>query len=72
MSRFITIAGFAAIGVYALVLAWYGRRAPDRVAPFGTLFDRIMTSRAIRITMIVFWWWLGWHFFVVAPLPASS
>lgn len=72
MSRFITIAGFVVVGVYALVLAWYGRRAPDRVASFGTLFDRIMTSRAIRITMIVFWWWLGWHFFVVAPLPASS
>ncbi|HWD62640.1 MAG TPA: DUF6186 family protein [Humibacter sp.] len=72
MSRFITIAGFVAVGVFGLVLAWYGRRAPDRVAPFGTLLDRVMASRAIRITIVVFWWWLGWHFFVVAPLPASS
>jgi hypothetical protein len=31
-----------------------------------------MASRAVRITIIVFWWWLGWHFFAAAPLPASS
>ncbi|NNC11487.1 hypothetical protein HII28_06285 [Planctomonas sp. JC2975] len=72
MSRIITIAGFAAVVVFGLVLAWYSRRAPDRVAPLGTLLDRVMASRAIRITIIVFWWWLGWHFFAAAPLPASS
>ncbi|MHA7985836.1 DUF6186 family protein [Rathayibacter sp. CAU 1779] len=72
MSRIITIAGFAAVAVFGLVLAWYSRRAPDRVAPLGTLLDRVMASRAIRITIILFWWWLGWHFFAAAPLPASS
>ncbi|MGN6126425.1 MAG: DUF6186 family protein [Humibacter sp.] len=72
MSRIITIAGFIAVGLFALVLAWYGRREPERVAPFGTLLDRVMASRAIRITILMFWWWLGWHFFVVAPLPAAS
>jgi hypothetical protein len=53
-----------AVGVYAVVLTWWGHRAPDRLAPFGSLLDRVMTSRAIRITLVVFWWWLGWHFFV--------
>jgi hypothetical protein len=72
VSRIITIVGFVAVGVFGLVLAWYGRRSPDHVAPFGTLLDRVMASRAIRITILVFWWWLGWHFFVAAPLPASS
>ena len=72
MSRIVTILGFVAVGVFGLVLAWYGRRAPDRVSPFSTLLDRVMASRAIRITIIVFWWWLGWHFFVVAPLPPAS
>jgi len=72
MSRIVTILGFAAVGVFALVLAWYGRRAPERVAPFGTLLDRVMASRAVRITILLFWWWLGWHFFASAPMAASS
>lgn len=72
MSRIITVVGFVAVGLFALVLAWYGRRAPERVAPFGSLLDDVMASRAVRITMIVFWWWLGWHFFAAVPLPASS
>lgn len=71
MSRIITIAGFVGVILFALALEWYGRREPQRVAPFGTLLDRVMASRAVRITIIVFWWWLGWHFFAAAPLPAS-
>ncbi|WP_022900398.1 DUF6186 family protein [Humibacter albus] len=72
MSRIITILGFVAVGVFSLVLAWYGHRESRRLAPFGTLLDRVMASRAVRITIIVFWWWLAWHFFVVAPAPAAS
>ena len=72
MSRLITITGFVSVGLFALVVSWYAWRAPDPVAPFGTLLDRVMASRAVRITIVVFWWWLGWHFFADAPLPASS
>jgi hypothetical protein len=72
VSRIITIAGFVSVGLFALVLSWYSWHAPERLAPFGTLLDRVMASRAVRITIIVFWWWLGWHFFAAAPLPASS
>ena len=72
MTRIITIAGFVSVGVFGIVLAWYAWRVPDRLASFGTLLDRVMTSRAVRITLVLFWWWLGWHFLAAAPLPASS
>jgi hypothetical protein len=32
------------------------------VTPVGTLLDRVMVSRPVRITIFAFWWWLGWHF----------
>jgi hypothetical protein len=38
-----------------------------RDAPFATLgevLDQVFADRAVRITIIVFWWWLGWHFLV--------
>jgi hypothetical protein len=72
MIRLITALGYAAVGVYAVVLTWYAHRDPDRLTPFGSLLDRVMASRAVRITLVVFWWWLGWHFFVVAPAPAAG
>ncbi len=28
------------------------------------MFERAMANRAVRIAMIVLWWWLGWHFLV--------
>lgn len=62
MSRAITIIGFCVCGVLALILMWSAHRDPDRTAGFGALLDEIMTSRAIRVTLVVFWWWLGWHF----------
>ncbi|GAB3804962.1 hypothetical protein GCM10028798_26070 [Humibacter antri] len=72
MSRIISITGYIAVGIFAIVLVWYAWRVPERLASFGTLLDRVMTSRALRITLILFWWWIGWHFFAAAPLPASS
>jgi hypothetical protein len=45
------------------------RRSPQRTAPIDKLLDRVMASRAARITILVFWWWLGWHFLVTPPTP---
>lgn len=69
MSRIITTVGFCACGALAVLLVLHSHRNPEKVTPLGTLLDRVMASRAARITILVFWWWLGWHFLVTAPLP---
>lgn len=70
MSRFVTIAGFIACGVAMVVLVLTSRREESRLARFGDLLDGVMQDRAARITIILFWWWVGWHFLVTPPLPA--
>lgn len=67
MSRAIAIAGFVVVGLLGVLLVVGSRRDPERVAPLSTLLDDVMQSRAVRLTLVVFWWWLGWHFFVTAP-----
>ncbi len=70
MSRVVTIAGFLACGVAMLTLALASRRARSPFASFGELLDGVMQDRAARVTIILFWWWLGWHFLVTPPLNA--
>lgn len=62
--RLATIFGFVLCGIMMLVLAIVSRLNPDAIARFGTLLDHAMTSRAARVTFVVFWWWIGWHFLV--------
>jgi hypothetical protein len=64
MIRTLTIAGYlaCAAAVIALVVLSHVPRAP--LATFSQLLDRILADRATRIALIVFWWWLGWHFLV--------
>jgi hypothetical protein len=52
---------FATCAVALLVATWWIRRQ-DADATITALFDRIMTSRAARVAIIVMWWWIGWHF----------
>jgi Family of unknown function (DUF6186) len=65
VTRILTIAGFAACGVLGAVLVLVSHTNPEAVTPFSKLLDRVMASRAARITILVFWWWVGWHFLVV-------
>lgn len=67
--RAVTIAGFVLCGVLILGLVVQSRRAPLRVARVSTLLDAVMADRAARFTLLLFWWWLGWHFLVVPPQP---
>lgn len=62
--RELTIAGYLGCLVVALVFVVVSHR---RDAPFATLtevLDEVMSERATRIAILVFWWWLGWHFLV--------
>ncbi|HEV7185733.1 MAG TPA: DUF6186 family protein [Leifsonia sp.] len=77
--RIITVAGFVVCGIAMLALVVQSRRpsaGPDsagldsgRLARFGSLLDVVMEDRAARVTILLFWWWLGWHFLVTPPLP---
>ena len=62
--RWFTIAVFLVFIGFAVALALAGRRRVFGVAPFGELLDLILVDRATRITIVLFWWWLGWHFLV--------
>lgn len=65
--RWVTIGGFVLCGLLITALVVQSHRRPDRIAPVATLLDRVMTDRAARFTILLFWWWLGWHFLVTPP-----
>lgn len=64
MSRMITVGVFVLFGLIGLALWVWARRSPETIARFGTLLDRVLITRSVRITLVVFWFWLGWHFFI--------
>jgi hypothetical protein len=62
--RELTILGYLACLLAALALVVISHQ---RAAPFATLtqvLEVVLADRAVRIAIIVFWWWLGWHFLV--------
>lgn len=61
----ITVAVYATCVLAAMGVTWWSHHHPAHIAPVGRLLDAVFTSRAGRITVLVFWWWLGWHFLVV-------
>jgi hypothetical protein len=76
MIRDLTVAGYLLCVIAALVLVVLSHR---RAAPFATLsevLNEVLADRAVRITIVVFWWWLGWHFLVAQtvdpPLSMSA
>jgi len=52
---------FAVCAGALLVTDRIARRSADEVT-ITDLFDRVLTSRTIRLAVLVCWWWLGWHF----------
>jgi Family of unknown function (DUF6186) len=63
--------GFAVEGIWIVVLVILGYRDHYRFATFGELLDRVMATRAARICLLTFWWWLGWHFFFAQTVDAA-
>ncbi|WEG08976.1 DUF6186 family protein [Microbacterium horticulturae] len=57
----ISAAAFLACAAAVAVAGWLiGRRYAE--ASTTAMFDRLMSDRAVRLAVIVIWWWLGWHF----------
>ncbi|WP_158863935.1 DUF6186 family protein [Leifsonia sp. AG29] len=67
--RDITVAGFIVCGLLIAGLVAEAHRRHAVLVPVSTLLDRIMTDRAARMTVLLFWWWIGFHFLVVPPQP---
>lgn len=67
--REVTIAGFVVCGLLLAALVAQARMAPHAVARLSALLDLVLQERAARVTVLLFWWWLGWHFLVVPPQP---
>lgn len=67
--RDVTAAGFAVCGLLLAALVVQARIAPRTVARVSTVLDLVMADRAARFTILLFWWWIGWHFLVVPPQP---
>ena len=56
---------FALEAAAMVALVVLGRREDERFVSLAELLDRVMASRPARIGILMFWWWLGWHFLVV-------
>jgi hypothetical protein len=67
--RDITIAGFIVCGLLIAGLVAESHRRNAVLVPVSTLLDRVMADRAARMTVLLFWWWIGFHFLVVPPQP---
>lgn len=72
MTRAVTIAVFVAFPLLAVALTVVAHRLPERLLGLGAVLDAALASRPARIVVLLFWLWLGWHFFVgdtVTPAP---
>ena len=45
---------------------WVATRdnAHPKMASFGQMLRGIMRNRGTRLGLLIFWWWLGWHFLI--------
>ena len=64
MTRILAIGGFLLCGLAFVVLEALSRRSGARWAPLGELAVVVLRKRSTRVCVLVFWWWIGWHFFI--------
>jgi uncharacterized protein DUF6186 len=64
MTRALTIAGYLAATLAAVLVDLAARRPSSRLATIGDVFSKLSARRFGRVAVMFGWWWLGWHFFV--------
>lgn len=64
MTRIMTVAVYLVLLSGIVVAAVLPRRYPEVLSPVGSLLDELLSARSARVGMLVFWWWVGWHFLV--------
>lgn len=62
--RAVTIGVFLVLALAAAGTTVAAHRWPDKVLGLGGVLDVVLASRTARIVVLLFWLWLGWHFFV--------
>jgi hypothetical protein len=63
MTYWFTVVGYLVILLIGVVL-WVITRKSHKFASLGEVFKRVMHYRGSRLGLLMFWWWLGWHFLV--------
>ncbi|AXH97553.1 DUF6186 family protein [Ornithinimicrobium avium] len=66
--RLVTVAAYSAVALLVAALLVLPRVRPDLLERPSVLADRMMGEPAARVVLVVFWWWLGWHFLAGATL----
>lgn len=62
--RQVTIAGYLLLVCGAVAMTTLPRVRPNGFAPATSVLDDALATMPARITLITFWWWLGWHFLI--------
>jgi hypothetical protein len=60
MTRALSIVAFL-VAIAAVLLL--GRRKKSKVPPVEELLGHVMSTRTGRACSLLFWVWVGWHFF---------
>ncbi|WP_063049192.1 DUF6186 family protein [Nocardia arthritidis] len=60
--RAIVLLGFGLIAAAALTAVVLTRLRRDQVASLGETIAYLTGTRTMRITAVLVWAWLGWHF----------
>ncbi|MBF6219426.1 hypothetical protein IU479_15045 [Nocardia abscessus] len=60
--RAIVITGFCLLLTVALAAAAVTRSRRDQVASLGETIVYLTSTRTTKITAVLVWAWLGWHF----------
>ncbi len=63
-SRLIVLSAYAALMVIAGALTLLGHRPGCGLLPPSALLRAILVHRSVRVLIMLFWFWLGWHFLV--------
>jgi len=54
---------YAGFLLAAALFALYSHFHANKYAPFSKILQLSLAHPTTRLTLIIIWWWLGWHFF---------
>lgn len=67
LTRAVAIGGFVLAMGLIVAVEWAARREASRIPTLGDVCGAVMRAEVGRvpvgrILLLVFWWWIGWHF----------
>jgi len=64
MTYWLFVIGYLTLLLIGIVI-WVATRGEDgRFASLREVFSRVLHYRGTRLGLLMFWWWIGWHFLV--------